>query len=53
MKLVAVKILMRHGHYFAVGMAHDSAKRLIEDLRFYYPRYNEELINRLSLLEFV
>jgi len=28
------------------------AKRLIEDLRLYYPRYNEELINRLSLLEF-
>jgi 3-dehydroquinate dehydratase-1 len=28
------------------------AKRLIEDLRFYYPRYNEELINRIGLLEF-
>ena len=28
------------------------AKRLIEDLRFYYPRYNEGLINRISLLEF-
>ena len=28
------------------------AKRLIEDLRFYYPRYNEELINRTGLLEF-
>lgn len=27
------------------------AKRLIEDLRLYYPRYNEELISRLSLLE--
>ena len=27
------------------------AKRLIEDLRFYYPRYNEALINRLGLLE--
>lgn len=28
------------------------AKRLIKDLRFYYPRYNEELINRIGLLEF-
>ena len=28
------------------------AKRLIEDLRFYYPAYNEELINRLGLLEY-
>lgn len=27
------------------------AKRLIEDLRLYYPRYNEALINRLGLLE--
>lgn len=26
--------------------------RLIDDLRFYHPRYNEELINRLGLLEF-
>ncbi len=29
------------------------ATRLIEDLRFYYPRYNEALINRTRLLEFV
>lgn len=28
------------------------AKRLIEDLRFYYPRYNEELITRTRVLEF-
>lgn len=28
------------------------AKRLLEDLRLYYPRYNEELINRLGLLEY-
>ncbi len=29
------------------------AKRLIEDLRLYYPRYNEAVINRTRLLEFV
>ena len=29
-----------------------NAKRLIEDLRLYYPRYNEELIARTRVLEF-
>ena len=28
------------------------AQRLVEDLRFYYPQYNEELITRLGLLEY-
>jgi 3-dehydroquinate dehydratase-1 len=28
------------------------AKRLIEDLRLYYPAYNDALINRLGLLEY-
>ncbi len=28
-------------------------RRLIEDLRLYYPRYNEEVIKRAQLLEFV